>query len=379
MAFLRNDAINRVNLHYGIQALAQGAGATFFLVFLLAAGVPAPTALLAQAAIVAGRFALRPLVLPFAVRYGVKPVLIFGALGVSVQYPILAEVDGIGPPLIVLVVVAAVGEVCYWLAYNAYFAAVGDTEHRGHQIGAREALVAVVGIVAPLLGAWALLTIGPRPAFALIGLVQAASVLPLLGAPNVPVRRHAPGAFRAARPGMILIASDGWFDAYFILVWQIALFVSLGESIAAYGGAMALAGLAGAIAGLLLGRRIDSGHGRQAVAIAYGVAAAIVLLRAASLDSPWLAVGANAIGGFFWPLLGPALGTAVYNLAKVSPCPFRFHMATEGGWDVGCFAACLLAAGLLAWGAPLSLTLLLAFPGIVTAILLLRRLYPKRA
>ena len=66
MAFLRNDAINRVNLHYGIQALAQGAGATFFLVFLLAAGVPAPTALLAQAAIVAGRFALRPLVLPFA-------------------------------------------------------------------------------------------------------------------------------------------------------------------------------------------------------------------------------------------------------------------------------------------------------------------------
>ena len=29
MAFLRNDAINRVNLHSGIQALAQGAGAVF--------------------------------------------------------------------------------------------------------------------------------------------------------------------------------------------------------------------------------------------------------------------------------------------------------------------------------------------------------------
>ena len=144
---------------------------------------------------------------------------------------------------------------------------------------------------------------------------------------------------------MILIAADGWFDACFILVWQIALFVSLGESIAAYGGAMALAGLAGAVAGLLLGRRIDAGHGRQAVAIAYGVAAVIVLLRAASLGSPWLAVGANALGGFFWPLLGPALGAAVYNLAKASPCPFRFHMATEGGWDIGCFAACLLAGG----------------------------------
>lgn len=375
MAFLRNGAVNRVNLHYGIQAVAQGAGATFFLVFLLKAGVPIPVALLAQAGIVAGRFVLRPAVLPLAIRFGIKPVLIAGALGVALQYPVLAEVDGIGPMLVALVVVAALGEVCYWLAYNAYFAAVGDNEHRGHQIGAREALVAVVSIVAPLLGAWAILTVGPRPAFALIGLVQALSVVPLIGAPNVAVRRHAPGAFRAAWPGMILIAADGWFDAYFILVWQIALFVSLGESIAAYGGAAALAGLAGAVAGLVLGRRIDAGHGRQAVAIAYGVAAVIVLLRAASLDSPWLAAGANALGGFFWPLLGPALGAAVYNLAKASPCPFRFHMATEGGWDIGCFAACLLAAALLAFGAPFSLTLLLALPGIAACMLLLWRRY----
>ena len=45
MAFLRNDAVNRVNLHYGIQALAQGAGGIFFLVFLLRAGVSIPVAL----------------------------------------------------------------------------------------------------------------------------------------------------------------------------------------------------------------------------------------------------------------------------------------------------------------------------------------------
>ena len=65
-------------------------------------------------------------------------------------------------------------------------------------------------------------------------------------------------------------------------------------------------------------------------------------------------MSANALGALLLPLLIPALGTAVYNLAKASPCPFRFHMATEGGWDVGCFAACLLAAALLAAGAPLS-------------------------
>ena len=60
MAFFRNDAVNRVNLHYGIQALAQGAGGIFFLVFMLRAGVSVPAALTAQAAIVAGRFLIRP-------------------------------------------------------------------------------------------------------------------------------------------------------------------------------------------------------------------------------------------------------------------------------------------------------------------------------
>ena len=375
MAFLRNGAINRVNLHSGIQALAQGAGGIFFMVFLLHAGVSVPAALLAQAAIVAGRFVLRPLLLPLATRWGLKPLLITGTLGLALQYPLLAEVQGIDGALLALCIVASVGDIFYWPSYHAYFAAIGDTEHRGHQISAREALIAIVGIAAPLLGAWALVTLGPRWMFAAVGFVQAAAAIPLLGAPDIAVKRLAPGAFRAARLGMALIAIDGWFDGCFIFVWQIVLFVSLGESITAYGGAMALAGLVGAICSLLLGRHIDAGHGRRAVLIAGFTAALLVLLRAASPDSPWLAVTANALGALMFPLLIPALGTATYNMAKSSPCPFRFQMATEGGWDVGCFAACLAAAALYASGVPLAIGILLGLPGIALGMALLWRYY----
>jgi hypothetical protein len=35
-------------------------------------------------------------------------------------------------------------------------------------------------------------------------------------------------------------------------------------------------------------------------------------------------------------------------MAKRSPCPLRFHIATEGGWDLGCGMGCLLAAALSA-------------------------------
>ena len=375
MAFLSNDAVNRVNLHSGIQALAQSGGAIFTVVFLLRVGLSVPAALSAMAAIMAVRFVLRPLILPLGGRFGLKPLLIFGTIGVAAQYPLLAEVQGVGGALAVFCLILALGDVFYWPAYNAYFATVGDAEHRGQQVGAREALVSVAGIVAPLLGAWALVTLGPRPMFAAVGLIQALAAVPLIGLPNVAVKETAPGAYRAARLGAMLYATDGWFDACYIFVWQIALFVSLGENLAAYGGAMALAGLVGAALGLLLGRHIDAGHGRRAVAVAYSVAAAVVLLRAASFGSPWLAVGANAIGPLVMSLMLPTLGAATYNLAKASPCPLRFQVAAEGGWDIGCSCACLAAAALFASGVSAAVAVSLALPALAVAVVLLRRHY----
>jgi len=374
MAFLRNRAINRVNLHSAVQALAQSGGGVFFVVFLLRAGLSVPTALTAMAAIHAGRFVLRPAILPLARRWGLKPLLIVGTLGLAAQYPLLAEVHGVGGGLLALCCVAALGDIFYWPTYNAYFASVGDAEHRGHQIGAREALVSVAGIVAPLLGAWALVSFGPRAMFAAVAVIQASAALPLFGAPNVAVRASAPGAFRAARLGMILSAADGWFDACFIFVWQIVLFVSLGESFAAYGGAMALAGLVGAAFGLLLGRHIDAGMGRRAVVVSYVLLATVVVVRAASLGSPWLAVGANALGALLGSLLLPAT-TAVANLAKASPCAMRFHIVSEAGWDVGCLCACLAGAAISVSGLPLSLAILLALPPLGLAAALLHRHY----
>ncbi len=379
MAFLGNDAINRVNLHYGVQALAQAGGGVFFLVFLLRSGLSIPAALASIAAIQAGRFVLRPAILPLAKRWGLKPLVIAGALIAALQYPMLSYVTGVGPSLAAFVLIAAIGDVVYWPSYNAYFAALGDAEHRGHQVSAREALVSVVGIVAPLLGAWALVRLGPRWMFAGVGLIQALSAVPLLGAPNVAIKPAAPGAFHAARLALVLAIADGWFGAFYMLVWQIALFVSLGRSLTAYGGAMALAALAGAVCGLLLGRHVDAGHGRRAVLIAVSVATSVVVLRAASFGLPWLAVSANALGALVGSLMLPAFASVSYNLAKAAPCPMRFHLVTEAGWDLGCSSACLLGAALSAAGVPLPVAILLALPALCVSTPLLRRYYAQRS
>ncbi len=377
MAFLRNTTVNLLNLHYGLHALSQYGGGAFFGVFLLKAGVPAPAVLGALALLLAGRFCVRPFILPVGRRWGIKPLLIAGALLSGVQYLIIARVHGVGWPLLELCAAGALSDAVYWTSYHAYFAALGDSEHRGHQIGAREALVAIVGIAAPLLTGWALVAFGPDVAFdATAGSLVLAAV-PLLFAPNVPVADRASGVLRGAKAGMAMFLADGWISAGLTLVWPLALFQSLDQSFTAFGGAMALAALAGAASGLLLGRLIDRGGGTRAVWMAAGASALVLILRAASVGHPLAAVIGNAAGALVPAFYVPTLMTAVYNQAKGSPCPLRFHIATEGGWDAGAAAGCLAAAVMLWLGAPISATILMAVIGTAGNLVLLRRYYGR--
>jgi DHA1 family inner membrane transport protein len=71
----------------------------------------------------------------------------------------------------------------------------------------------------------------------------------------------------------------------------------------------------------------------------------------------------------------PGAGTAIYNQAKRSPCALRFHIAAEGGWDVGGAAAFLVAAGLLAAGVPIGPVILLSLLGATASFLLLRHYF----
>jgi len=377
MAFFRNSAVNLLNLHYGLHAFALSGGGAFILVYLLKAGLSLPSALASFALILLGRFLIRPAIIRLAVRFGLRRMVIAGTLLVSLQYPIVAEVHGAGTMLFALIATAALADTVYWTTYHAYFAVLGDDEHRGHQLGAREAIATLAGILSPLLTGWLLTVAGPRLAFGLSGLVTVLAALPFLGTPEVQVLREAPGAFRAARIGIILFVADGWIASGYIILWQAALFISLGENFVSYGGALALAALAGAIGGLLLGRHIDAGHGSRAAWYACGTLALIILLRAGAIQNGGLAVLANALGALGLCLYMPTFMTAVYNQSKRSPCPLRFHVATEGGWDVGGASALLLAALLIQLGTSLWAALLLSFVGLATSFVTLRRYYAR--
>lgn len=376
MAFLANRTINLVNFHYAIHAVAMGGGAAFVSAFLLKNGIQPPLVLGAVAIILALRFILRPIAIGFAVRYGVRRLLIAGSILSALQYPVLAEVHEVGAVMFGFCLVAALGDTIYWSSYHAYFASVGDDDHRGKHIGTREAVAALIGIVAPLAAGWMLEQAGPRIAFGVTGVVVALSAIPLAWTPNVQVAAKAPpGTFKAAMPGALIALGDGFASAGYHFVWGIVLFTALGADLMAFGGALALAALAGAAAGVILGSAIDSGHGRRALRIGVGALALVAALRAMSSGDATLAVAANALGALAGCLYTPSVMTAVYTLGRHAPCTFRFYVAAEGGWDIGGMLGLGLAAAASALGAPLWSGVLLALPGMAFVYVRVRRFY----
>ncbi len=156
------------------------------------------------------------------------------------------------------------------------------------------------------------------------------------------------------------------------------MFQGLNARYDAFGGVLAAAALAGAIGGFVLGRFIDMGHARRATWVNAVTLAGTLIAKAVCGSDPIpviaVAVGTTALAGLYVP----SLMTAIYNEAKASSCPLRFHFAAEIGWDVGGSLACLVAAALCAYGVSLEAVIMLALPMVAVQAFLLDASYAER-
>ena len=363
MTFFVNRDVNQLSAHASLHALAWCFCGLFSAVFLLRAGLTVAQTFLVFAAILTLRFALRPLVLALAPTIGLRRTLIVGTLLFACQFPLLAFVQGLGPALALYCFISALGDVLYWTCSHAFFAAVGEIELRGSQVAERQVLGALAGVLGPAAGGLMLAAFGPWPAFLAAFLIEIAAIVPLLYVIEPPIaRKAAVGAYAAARTGVRLFFADGWICMGSGLAWSIMMFRALGARYDAFGGALAAAGLAGALGGMLLGRFIDRGHAMQSTLVNAAILAGSVIVKSLCEEAPIpiiaVAIGTTLLGGLYIP----TLMTALYNQAKASPCPLRFHFAAEGGWDAGGTAACLVAAAICAADGPLELVVLLGLP-----------------
>jgi hypothetical protein len=186
------------------------------------------------------------------------------------------------------------------------------------------------------------------------------------------------GFLQHYKRGVLLLGSDGWIYNTSGWAWSLIMFRALSARYDAFGGSLAVLALAGALSGLVFGHFIDQGHARRLTwlnaAILAGTLVAKAVCGTGAVPVLAVALGTTALGGLYVP----ALMTAIYNEAKASPCPFRFHFAAEAGWDLGGVLACLAAAACCAFGISLQGVVALALPMVAYQAFALEESYAAR-
>jgi MFS transporter, DHA1 family, inner membrane transport protein len=350
MATFKNKTFNLVYVHAALQALVMSGGEGFAFVYLLKAGISTSVVLMCIAAMFASRLLFRKAVLPVALRFGLRNTLIVSIIVEGASYLLLPMVTGLGPLLYLYLAVWAASSSFYWTTYHAYVAQIGNSEHSGAQVSAMEFFGMLAGIASPLLMGFLLTWFNPWAGFGFVALAMVLAAVPFMFGPDVKIVAHVELDSRPSFAAQLLMFADGLRAACAHFLWLIVLFLTLNSNFAAFGGALALAGITGAFMGLFVGKWIDVGNGVNAVRFGYGAMTLSSLVKCVGFHLPWSAVSANALYSVAWPSYATALNSQVYNLARRSPCTLRFHVVAEGGWDFGMTIGCGLAAIMIHFG-----------------------------
>jgi MFS family permease len=335
--------------HYGLYQLAGAIAGGFIGAYLLRRGLSLPATLCVYAAYLLARFLLRFLTLAVVRRIGPRRTLALGMSVAALQYVALFfAYRPLG--LISWIGLASLADSLYWPTYHATAAMTGGGASRGREVGLRTAVGSVVGVVGPLSGGFLLARYGIVVDFSVGAVLCLAAALPALclrGVDVGPIPTIRDSLRDIDFSGVKAFAADGWLSSGLLIAWPLLLYQALGSRWQSFGVAGALAGLSGAVAGMLCGGAIDRGDRNRWLNVVSWALAGSILLRAASFRFPLAAEIANATGAAVFGLYVPVLMTGVYERAKSTGAAYRFHFAAEAGWDVGgsfgCFAAALAA------------------------------------
>lgn len=363
MGFFKNRVFNYIYAHGALQSFAGYGGEAFAFVYLLKAGISAPIVLLSIGCLFGSRLVFRKIVLPFAKRFGLRNALVFGILLEATTYPILSQINAVDWKLVAYLTLWAISSSFYWTTYHAFVSLIGDNEHRGKQASGVEFIGMLMGIIAPIVTGTLLTYFSSIVAFGVVAIVMACSAIPLMFTPNIQTQKDAVVPREALNKAIKFMFADGLRAGSFHFTWLIALFITLGSSFAGFGGALSVAGAVGALIGLFTGKMVDLGNGRRALQIAFIALTLAVLARSFGYSMVWSAVLANAFAVVIWPIYSTASGARIYNLARQSPCPLRYHIVAEGGWDAGTAVSCFFSATLIYFGFSFFWPLLVALFG----------------
>ena len=222
--------MNRLTLHSLFSGLAWCMCGVFSTAYLLRNGVLPAQIFLAWSAILVLRLMLRPIVLFVVPRFGLRVAFVLGTFLFGFQFMFLPMVQGVGIGLALFCLATALSQVIYYTCYHVFYASLGDIDHRGSQIGARQAVSALAVVLGPLAGGLSLTLLGPWPAFGAAFMYKWLRSYRCFMLPSQRLNRTRRGnAYSEAKIGFRLFFADGWIQMSSATAWSILMFQALGE------------------------------------------------------------------------------------------------------------------------------------------------------
>ncbi len=372
-----NRSINLLNFHFGLQVFASNIGDIFGGIYMYKIGIPIWMIFVVWAGIFVLRLLLRPFALSLCFQRGLRKSVILGTLTYSTYFLFLGKIEGVGMWLYIFMAASAIIDILYWLPYHTYFSVLGDTEHRGKQIGMREGALLLAGLLTPVTGGIIINTYGFWTAFFIASVFMLLSALPLLSTPEVTIERNrgvADALKNVSKQGFYLYMGDGFSYYTHIFTWTLVLFLFLDDYVS-FGGLLSLAVLFQIMGSFLTGHLFDTGSGKRVYPLG------IFFIVLGTIGRVFFAYTIPLIIFFDMVMMAgaalyyPIMTSAYYNTAKKSHCPLWFQYFSEAGWDVGSALGSLLAALFVYISGELRFVMLASILGMVITADFLRRYY----
>ncbi|MFA4942997.1 MAG: hypothetical protein WC564_05170 [Patescibacteria group bacterium] len=380
-SFFKNKTINLLNLHAGLHRFSNNIFDTFGAIYLIRLGLSFPVVALAWAGSCTIRFFLRPLSVMFSKKIGLRKALVFGVVVNSGIFFVLSQINGLNFWLYFYMLYLALSDITYWLPYHSYYAAAGDTNLRGKQVGMQLGFTSVMRMIAPLVGGILIATTSFSSLYIVATIVMLTSAFPLFFTKNI-----SPGkdinwreALRSIdKRGLVMQAGDGILYMHGF-IWTIVLFY-LVENYVTFGGLVAFEIFITTILFLFLGYYIDknNGNGRNFSKIGLGLIGIVIIVRAFLVYTVPEIIFSDIIIALAMTLYFLSFEVGFYNLAKKSTNTLWFHFFGECGWDIGAAIALSASAGLYTLGVSLRYIILFSIFGLLIIYKVLMKFYPSK-
>ncbi|MEA2701794.1 MAG: hypothetical protein QOE22_503 [Candidatus Parcubacteria bacterium] len=198
-------------------------------------------------------------------RFGIKLMMsasflfMFVAYGMLFFFDQLTQLYTLPVLLFFLALFNSIGEVGYWSGFHLDFALKSESGRAGSQLGTLEALSVSLKTIAPIIGAFFIVTFSFNASFLVVLSVLALSVVPLLLSDNIRLKKRLSirkaVSFAHVKLSLVFMV-EGFHNVVQALVWPLFLFV-INFSLIAIGSLVAVATFLTSIISFLSGKFAD--------------------------------------------------------------------------------------------------------------------------